>query len=230
MTKKSTGFLIVIALATIVGLIAYFYPKSTSVVSEAPVSVEDAEPQNPVVQSAESNVEQEAAVQEDSSPVEVELMEEQPILGTSVRVREVREKLDESGHEAVRDLEFVIRPGILPARLFGHTDNVVLRYDQLHKNEVGVGAVTIRFYYEIVTTDTNGDGILSGQDKFDVAISYADGSGYTTLASYVDNVLVYEQSPGGLELHLTLQLDDEIVKRTYSLESNTLMSEGRVQF
>jgi hypothetical protein len=51
------------------------------------------------------------------------------------------------------------------------------------------------------------------------------------LASNVESVLVYEQSAGGLELQLTLQLaGDELVKRVYSLESNTLLSEQRIQY
>lgn len=231
MTKKSTPFLIVVALAVIVGLIIFFYPDSEYVVPEAPAPVvQNVEPEEPIVQepSVEPDVETENPGGGDG--MQVEVMEEQPILGQFVRVRAIREKLDDSEYGPVRDLEFVFREGILPRRLFANNGNVILRYDQLYKNDVGAGAVAIRFYYEVVTTDTNGDGILSRDDAFDVAVSFVDGGGYTTLASNVDNVLVYEQSPGGLELQLTLQFGEEVVKRLYSLETNTLISEERTQY
>jgi hypothetical protein len=233
-TKKSTAFSIVIALAAIAGLIVFFYPGPQDTVSEAPAPVvQNAAPEESVAQvrqppPVEPNVETENPGEEGA---QVELMEEQPVLGSFIRVRAVREKLDDSEYGPVRDLEFVFRPGILPTRLFANNNNVILRYDQLFKNDVGAGAAAIRFYYEVVTTDTNGDGMLSGDDVFDIGISFVDGSGYTTLASNVENVLVYEQSPTGLELQLTLQLaNGEIVKRVYSLESNTLLSEERMEY
>lgn len=234
MVKTSTGFLVVIAVAVITGLIILFYPVPQDMIPQtpAPVVVQEAPPEEAVAQAPQPSVE--AGVEEESPDeggMPVVLMDEQPILGSFVRVRAVREQTDDSEAGAVRDLEFLFRPGILPKRLFENNDNVILKYDQLFKNDVGTGAVAIRFYYEVVTTDTNGDGILSGEDEFDIGVSYIDGGGYTTLASNVENVLVYEQSAGGLELQLTLQLaGDELVKRVYSLESNTLLSEQRIQY
>ncbi|HEX7028244.1 MAG TPA: hypothetical protein VF268_13470 [Gammaproteobacteria bacterium] len=235
MVKTSTGLLVVIAVAVITGLIIFHYPVPQDTIPEAPVSapvVRDTAPEEPIAPASQPSVE--AEVVEKENPDEdgqVVLMEEQPVLGSFVRVRAVREQTDDSQPGAVRDLEFLFRPGVLPRRLFENTDNVILRYDQLFKNDVGAGAAAIRFYYEVVTTDTNGDGMLSGEDAFDIGVSYIDGSGYTTLASNVESVLVYEQSAGGLELQLTLQLaGDELVKRVYSLESNTLLSEQRIQY
>lgn len=233
MTKKSTVFFMIIAIAVIVGLLTFFYPRSNDVVAPAapPVSNQSAarnikESPDPF-KSVEPNVVQ-ATAEEASAPVEVRVMEEQPILGTFLHVREVREAQDDSGQGAVRNLEFTFRPGILPRRLFGNNKNVLLRYDQLYKNDVGAGAVTIRFYYEIVTADTNGDGMLSGEDKFDVAVSYPDGGGYITLASNVDKVLEYEQIPPGTSLRLVLQLGGRVVERIYSLETNKMESEQLV--
>lgn len=232
-TKKNSVFLIVVSLVIIAGFVIFLYPNPQDSVTEESSDplVQKPEPAEPVVQrpAIEPDVGVESPVEEGDA--QVQLMDEQPILGSFVRVRAIREKLDDAGYGPVRDLEFVFRPGVLPKRLFENNDNVILRYDQLFKNDVGEGAVAIRFYYEIVTTDTNGDGMLSSEDVFDIGVSYIDGSGYTTLASNVDNVLVYEQSPGGLELQLTLQLaGGELVKRVYSLESNTLLSEDRVQY
>lgn len=238
-TKKSTGFLIVIALAVTVGLLTVFHPRSNDVV--APVAApppasdqsagktveEKTEPSAPV-----KRVEPAAAqeTEEDASaPVDVRLTEQEPVLGTFLHVREVREAQDDSGQGAIRNLEFVYRPGILPKRLFGDNKNVLLQYDQLYKNDVGSGAVTIRFYYEVVSADTNGDGILSGDDKVDVAVSFADGSGYTTLASNVDRVVEHEQIPPGTSLRLVLQLGDKIVERVYSLETGKMESERLVR-
>jgi hypothetical protein len=237
MTRKSTSFIVVIALAAIAGLLAFFYPRSNDVVAPAAPPVSD--------QGAAKNIEETTetpdevkhvepgsvreTVEQASAPVEVSVMEEQPVLGTILHVREVREAQDDSGQGAIRNLEFTFRPGVLPRRLFGNNKNVLLNYDQLYKNDVGAGAVTIRFYYEIVTADTNGDGILSGEDKFDVAVSYADGSGYVTLVSNVDKVLEHEQIPPGTSLRLVLQLGDKIVERVYSLETNKMESEQVVR-
>lgn len=237
MIKKSTGFLTVIALAVIVGLLAFFYSRSNDIVAPAAPPVSDQSTAKNIEEKTESpgpfknvepNVVQET-VEEAPAPVEVRVMEEQPVLGTILHVREVREAQDDAGQGAVRDLEFTYRPGILPRRLFGNNKNVLLNYDQLYKNDVGSGAVTIRFYYEIVTADTNGDGILSGDDKVDVAVSFADGGGYVTLVSNVERVLEHEQIPPGTSLRLVLQLGDRVVERIYSLETNKMESEQLVR-
>jgi hypothetical protein len=229
---------VVIALAAIAGLLAFLYPRSNDVVAPAaPPPVSDQSAAKNIEEKTESpgevkRVEPDSVpetVEQASAPVEVRVMEEKPVLGTILHVREVREAQDDSGEGAIRNLEFTFRPGVLPRRLFGNNKNVLLNYDQLYKNDVGAGAVTIRFYYEIVTADTNGDGILSGEDKLDVAVSYADGGGYVTLVSNVDKVLEHEQIPPGTSLRLVLQLGDKIVERVYSLETNKLESEQVVR-
>ena len=142
--------------------------------------------------------------------------EKQPILGQSLHTREIKVSGED---EHVRDLEFVFRPGILPNRLFKHTEHIILKYDQLHKNDVGHGAMTVRFYFEIITADNNSDGLLSSADKREIGISYPDGSNYTKLISGVDEVISHEYMPVDNALVLTMQIDDQIVRQTYSMET-----------
>lgn len=227
--------LFIVTFALIAGAIAYLYTGSNDTAPQKPVPDESALLEKPVTQIQNSNIQQARKTPNLAQPetaaeaVEVELAEEELILGQFLRVRAVREKQDESEYDTVRNLEFVFRPGILPKRLFENNNNVITRYDQLYKNDVGAGAVTTLFYYEVVTADTNGDGVLSDGDEVDIAVSNPDGSDYTTLVSNVDKVFVYEQLPAENALRLELQLDDRIVRQTYSLETKTLIYEEQVQ-
>ena len=151
---------------------------------------------------------------------------EQPVLGKKFHLREIR--LTETGVKdaPIRDMEFLFRGGILPKRLFGNTGHIIVRYGPLQRNVIGSGAVTTRFYYEIVSQDSNGDGRLSSADKHDVAVSFPDGSSLTTLVSAVDEVLDYQYKPVKNSLNLTLRFGDRIENREYSLETYRLVNEG----
>jgi hypothetical protein len=151
-------------------------------------------------------------------PTAVEFTEEKPILGQFMRVREIRENDDGSDDGAIRNLEIVFREGILPNKLFPDNRQVILRYDQLARNMVGYGAATIFFFYEIVTHDTNGDGMLSDLDAITVAVSRPTGREYRVLVSNVDEVLGYEDLPEEEDtLSLRMRIGGEEVTNVYSL-------------
>jgi hypothetical protein len=152
-----------------------------------------------------------------SEPAAVEISEEKPILGQFMRVHEIRENNDGDGDGPLRNMEFVFRQGILPQMLFPTNGQVILRYDQLARNMVGFGAATAFFYYEIVTHDTNGDGLYTDLDAITVAVSRPTGNEYLVLASNVEEVLAYEDLPEDDALRLTFRTGGEEVTRVYSL-------------
>ncbi len=149
--------------------------------------------------------------------------ERQPILGRRLHTREIRLAEEESGDNHIRDLEFVFRPGILPNRLFQHSRHIISNYDQLYKNEVGQGAMTVRFYFESITTDSNGDGILSDQDKREIGVSYPDGSNYTKLLSGIDQVISHEYLSIENALVLSMKINNQLITQTYSLDNYQLL-------
>lgn len=156
---------------------------------------------------------------------QIEYSLKQPVLGQKLQTREIRLAGDGEKDAMVRDIEFEIREGILPKRLFEHTRHLIVRYDQLQKNDVGAGAVTTRFYFEVVTSDSDGDGKLSAADKRDVGISFPDGSYYTRLVAAVDDVIAYDYLPVDNAIQLTVLIDDNTVTQTYSLENNQLLTD-----
>lgn len=159
-----------------------------------------------------------------TSSADLIIGESQPVLGQNLSIREIRSS-EGTEQEHPQDIEFVFRKGILPKRLFEHTHYIIANYDQLQKNDVGSGAVTIRFYYEVVARDSNGDGVLSLLDQREVGVSFPDGSYYTSLVKGVDEVVAYEFLPVDIALRLTLRFGNKIVIQTYSLENNLLLSE-----
>lgn len=158
-------------------------------------------------------VETQATVQPQvPEPATVEISEEKPILGQFMRVHEIH---DEDGQ--LRNLKFVFREGILPQTLFPDNRQLIVKYDQLARNVVGFGAATSYFYYEIVTHDTNGDGVFSELDALTVAVSRPTGWEYRVLERNVDEVLAYEDLPEEEGLRLTMRLGGKEVTRVYSL-------------
>lgn len=145
-------------------------------------------------------------------PATVEASEEKPILGQFMRVHEI---YDEEGR--LRNLQFVFREGILPQMLFPDNRQLIIKYDQLARNMVGFGAATTYFYYEIVTNDTNGDGVFSEKDAITVAVSRPTGWEYQVLERNVQEVLAYEDLPEDEALRLTLRLDGKELTRVYPL-------------
>jgi hypothetical protein len=127
----------------------------------------------------------------------------------------VHEIYDDEGR--LRNLRFVFREGILPQALFPDNRQLIVKYDQLARNVVGFGAATSFFYYEIVTHDTNGDGVFSERDALTIAVSRPTGWEYHILERNVDEVLAYEDLPEDEALRLTMRMGSEETTRVYSL-------------
>jgi hypothetical protein len=153
-------------------------------------------------------------------PAAVEFTEEKPILGQFMRIREIRESDGSGGEGAIRNLEIVFREGILPGKVFPDNSQVILKYDQLARNVVGYGAASVFFLYEVVTHDTNGDGMLSDLDAITVGVSRPTGHEYKVLVTNVDEVLGYEDVPEDEDtLSLTVRIGGEVITRVYSLST-----------
>jgi hypothetical protein len=155
-----------------------------------------------------------------AEPAAVEFTEEKPILGQFMRLREIRESDGSGGEGAIRNLEIVFREGILPGKVFPDNRQVILKYDQLTRNMVGDGAASVFFLYEVVTHDTNGDGMLSDLDAITVGVSRPTGHEYKVLVTNVDEVLSYEDVPEDEDtLSLSVRIGGEVVMRVYSLST-----------
>lgn len=229
MNKKNTGIQVI--LLTVVGIaLAYLtakpnYGRSPVVITPQPEKSEPIIESNPVTP-ASNNVSNKLDTTNELTPpdkypsesLSPVLNEPQKILGQKLHTREIR-LIEENGPPDgfVRDIEFVFRPGILPKRLFQHTRFIILKYDQLYQNDVGKGARTVRFYFESVTEDSNGDGTLSTLDKREVGVSYPDGSKYRKLISGVDKVMAYEYLEVENALKLTIQVNNQLTTHTFPL-------------
>jgi hypothetical protein len=212
MTNKSIIFLMAAAFVT--GLIYFLtLDSSTGNSRESPVAASRSTDNSALIAASHTAT---AAVPV-SEPAAVEVGEEKPILGQFMRVHEVRENNDGNGDGLLRNMEFVFRQGILPQMLFPTNGQVILKYDQLARNMVGFGAATAFFYYEIVTHDTNGDGLYTDLDAITVAVSRPTGNEYLVLATNVDEVLAYEDLSEEDALRLTFRAGGEEVTHVYSL-------------
>lgn len=231
MTKKGIAYLVV---APAIALVAGFALLSTYTGTDKPVSFDDKEAASspsdtaeapaadaPLQAPAESGAAEAGSGESESAepePVAVDTTEEQSVIGQFMRFKEIRETEDGAPEGAIRNMKFVFRPGIVPSMLFENNNQVILKYEQLHRNMVGSGAKTAFFYYEVVRRDTNGDGKLSHGDKFNVAISRPDGNNYRVLAYNVDEVVEYEDMPVENQIRLVVKIQGKEIEKTYSLE------------
>ncbi|WP_308368126.1 MULTISPECIES: hypothetical protein [unclassified Microbulbifer] len=172
--------------------------------------------ETPAVQAVKERPRESPELQQlpDAVPVQLATGEEVQILGQKLRLREVR---DSAGSGEIRNLEFVFRRGILPRRLFDDNRNLVVNYRQLYRNNVGYGAAAIFLYYEVISRDSDGDGLLSYRDGVDVAVSRPDGSEYRILDQNLEQVHGVEYFPAENVLQLELEVDGSRSNRTYPL-------------
>jgi len=140
------------------------------------------------------------------------------LLGVSIELRELRGGTGADG--PIRNMEFFIREGILPRRLFADTSQIVAHYWPLYHNNVGYGATTVRLLYQVITQDSNSDGLLNGQDRQSLAVSLPDGSGFRVIDGDVGEVvdMVYLSDRG--ELQMEFLQDGRREKRVYVLASD----------
>lgn len=123
------------------------------------------------------------------------------LLGQKVRLREL---LSQDGD--LINLEFVIRKGIRPRRLFEDGGQQILSYEELHYNNVGYGAATVWLLYQ-----------LQSAGGVEVAVSRPDGSEYRVLASDLEKVLDYEYFPAENSVRLDLLEGGSKISRNYRI-------------
>lgn len=139
------------------------------------------------------------------------------LLGVSIELRELRGSVDADG--SIRNVEFFIREGILPRRLFSDASQVVVHYWPLYHNNVGYGATTVRILYQVITEDSNNDGLLDGRDRQSLAVSLPDGSRLRFIDGDAGQVvdMVYLSDHG--ELQVDFLSGGARQKRVYDLAS-----------
>ena len=210
MTNNKSIYLVIAGIVAIaLGLYLYNWNDTPQ---DQPAAGEQSAASTEVLQTPAAISQPSAVEPQVPEPATVEVSEEKPILGQFMRVNEI---YDAEGQ--LRNLQFVFREGILPQKLFPDNRQLITKYDQLARNMVGFGAATTYFYYEIVTQDTNRDGIFSGQDAITVAVSRPTGWEYQVLERNVQEVLAYEDLPEDEALRLTLRMDGKEVTRVYPL-------------
>jgi hypothetical protein len=210
MTNKKRIYLVIAGVAVMtLGLYLYNHGETQQ---DQPAAVERSVAGTEVLQTPVTTAQPSTVEPQVPEPATVEVSEEKPVLGQFMRVHEI---YDADGR--LRNLQFVFREGILPQMLFPNNRQLIIKYDQLARNMVGFGAATAYFYYEIVTHDTNGDGVFSEQDAITVAISRPTGWEYQTLERNVQEVLAYEDLPEDEALRLTFRINGKEVTRVYPL-------------
>ncbi|WGL16484.1 hypothetical protein PVT68_17190 [Microbulbifer bruguierae] len=137
------------------------------------------------------------------------------LLGISIQLRELH--AGAAGDGPIRNIEFFIRDGILPRRLFSNNTQIVTGYWPLYHNNVGYGATTVRILYQLLDQDTNGDGKLTEEDRKSLAFSLPDGSGYRMLDRDTGEIIDMTYLSDFGELQLEFLREDDVHKRVYSL-------------
>ncbi len=142
------------------------------------------------------------------------------LLGISIQLRELREAGEQTGEGAIRNVEFFIRDGIVPRRLFSDGGQVITHYWPLYHNNVGYGATTVRVLFQYVAGDSNGDGRLDGEDRQSLAMSLPDGSHFRVLERDAGEVvdMTYLSDLNELQVQFITQGSEE--RRIYSLAAN----------
>lgn len=135
------------------------------------------------------------------------------LLGVSVQLRE----LHTEPNGQIRNIEFFIRDGIRPRRLFDDSSQLVTGHWPLFHNNVGYGATTVRILYQLVDADSDGDGVLTGADRKSLAFSLPDGSHYRVLDRDVGDIVSMTYLSESSELQLELSAGGETQQRVYSL-------------
>ncbi|MFD1218329.1 hypothetical protein [Microbulbifer celer] len=143
------------------------------------------------------------------------------LLGVSIHLHELRTAGDSGDDGELRNIEFFIREGIRPQRLFDDNSQVVTGYWPLYHNNVGYGAVTQRILYQFVERDSNGDGQLSTADRSTLAVSLPDGSNYRQLGGATGEVLDMTYLSERGELLVDMLDGDQVVQRMYVLAEMT---------
>lgn len=143
------------------------------------------------------------------------------LLGISVQLRELRTETEEGGTGEIRNIEFFIREGIRPRRLFDDASQLVTGHWPLFHNNVGYGATTVRILYQLVDTDTDGDGVLTGADRKSLAFSLPDGSQYRVLDRDVGEISSMTYTSESSELQLEISAGGETQRRVYSLATGS---------
>ena len=73
--------------------------------------------------------------------------------------------------------------------LYNHNDYLIEQYQLLRNGDVTEPVVAI--LYQVVTTDSNGDQLLSSTDLTTIALSHIDGSDYKELITGVEQLIDY---------------------------------------
>lgn len=103
--------------------------------------------------------------------------------------------------------------------LFKDNKNLILTVSQLHKDsDESKAPATEGLYFEYVTEDTNGDGVLSSEDHSNVALTKPDGTGFSEILHDVSRVFSREV-PEQQYLSLVYQKGTTVRHARFSLSS-----------
>jgi hypothetical protein len=125
----------------------------------------------------------------------------------------------------VRNILFLDPQGNDPKWLLETNEQVVTESIQLSHEEDEYDSITDYHYFCIVSDDTNGDGLLSAEDKADLFISSPSGADVAVLANDLDRIINHQYNADNRSLSLLAQVGNKIVYRIYSLETLKLLSE-----
>ena len=131
--------------------------------------------------------------------------------------------MSKRGSGTIRNVLFLAGDGTHSSWLFEKHSNLLTEIDELHQRDRPTKAL----YFEIVQTDSNGDGQLTEDDRFNVALSKPDGSGLTEILSDVVRVLSHQQIDDD-QLAVVYQVGDAVWHARFDLNTFAKLSEQAV--
>ena len=157
----------------------------------------------------------------------------QEVHGHDVRFIELNSEQDSgfsSGYTVdTRNVLFLAGEAFDAHWLYEKHSNLILVVAQLAKSreqsDAKTEGVTKALYYEVIASDSNGDGKLSADDDSLIALSAPDGTRYTEIERGLGRVLEFKVSDREESLLVLAQMGKNIVLKKYSLESFEKLSE-----
>ena len=131
------------------------------------------------------------------------------------------------GVQRTRNLLFIHAESLETRWLFPTHQQLILETSHLAKEAPAEKQEVLALLYEIVESDSDGDGKLNREDQLSLAISRADGSGYKVLAKGLMTVISKQLSDDDKRLLVLSQRDNAVRLDSFLMEDFSAL-EGKV--
>lgn len=112
--------------------------------------------------------------------------------------------------------------------LFKSTSQLVLNAEPFPYSYQASDADPVKvIFYQVVTSDTNGDGALNKKDKVSLAITSPDGSGYRIILKEFDKIISKTLSEDG-DILVVYHDNGDVYSMLYDITGNKVLSTHKV--